>query len=83
MKKIIAAIIRLLMPNAIRKHEEAKRIHNAIVLQRLLILEHSIRDAYNMQNDTVYTTKKACLEALNDGLTNYNCLLGIKRADFR
>lgn len=71
------------MPNTIRKHEENKRIHNANVLQRLLNLEHAIRDAYNRQNDTVYTTKKACLKALHDGLTDYNCLSSIENANFR
>lgn len=86
MKKIIAAIIRAIMPNVIRKHEQeekAKRIHNANVLQSLLTLEHNIRDTYNRQNGTVYTTKKACLKALSSGLTQYNCLLGIREADFR
>lgn len=86
MKKIIAAIIRFFMPKAVRKHEreeKARRIHNAKVLQGLLNLEHSIRDTYNRQNDTVYTTKKACLEALSSGLTDYNCLLGIKKSSFR
>jgi len=86
MKKIIAAIIRFFMSNAIRQHEreeKAKRRHNAIVLQGLLNLEHNIRDTYNRQNGTVYTTKKACLKALSSGLTDYNCLLGIKNADFR
>ena len=35
MKKIIAAIIRVIMPKAIKEHEN-KRIHNANVLQHLL-----------------------------------------------
>lgn len=83
MKKIIATIIRFVMPKTIRKHEKAKRIHNAKVLQHLLNLEHNIRDTYNRQNDTVYTTKKACLEALSSGLTDYNCLLGVKKSSFR
>ena len=86
MKKIITAIIRFFMPKAVRKHEieeKARRIHNAKVLQGLLNLEHNIRDTYNRQNDTVYTTKKACLKALSSELTDYNCLLGIKNADFR
>lgn len=83
MKKIIANIIRLIMPKAVRKHEEDKRIHNAVVLQRLLNLEHAIKDAYNRQNNTVYTTKKACLKALDDGLTDYNCLSSIQNANFR
>lgn len=86
MKKIIATIIRFFMPKAVREHkreEKARRIHNANVLQGLLTLEHNIRDIYNKQNDTVYTTKKACLKALSSGLTDYNCLLGVKKADFR
>ena len=86
MKKIIAAIIRTIMPNEVRKHkreEKARRIHNAVVLQSLLNLEHNIRDTYNRQNDTVYTTKKACIKAFSSGLTDYNYLLGVKNADFR
>lgn len=86
MKKIIATIIRFVMPNMIRQHEREERnrhIHNAIVLQGLLNLEHNIRDTYNRQNGTDYTTKKACLKALSSGLTQYNCLLGVKEADFR
>lgn len=86
MKKFIAAIIRFFMPKAVRQHERKernRRIHNAIVLQGLLNLEHNIRDIYNRQNGTDYTTKKACLKALSSGLTQYNCLLGIREADFR
>lgn len=65
------------------REEAIRRNHNAVVLQSLLTLEHNIRDTYNRQNGTVYTTKKACLEALHDELTDYNCLLGVKKADFR
>lgn len=86
MKKFIATIIRAIMPKAVRQHEREernRRIHNAIVLQGLLNLEHNIRDIYNRQNGTDYTTKKACLKALSSGLTEYNCLLGIREADFR
>ena len=86
MKKIIATIIRAIMPNTIRQHEreeKARRAHNANVLQGLLNLEHNIRDVYNRENGTVYTTKKACLKALHSGLTDYNPLISIKTADFR
>lgn len=79
MKKFIA---NLLFGKLVRE-ERARRKHNANVLQGLLNLEHNIRDTYNRQNDTVHTTKKACLEALSSGLTQYNCLLGIREADFR
>lgn len=86
MKKFIATIIRVIMPNAVSEHEREernRRNHNAIVLQGLLNLEHNIRDTYNRQNGTDYTTKKACLKAFSSGLTQYNCLLGVKEADFR
>lgn len=75
MKKIIAAIIRFFMPNAIREHkreEKARRIHNANVLQYLLDKEHYIRDEYNLNNNTVFTTKEAIRRAYVSGKTDYN-----------
>ena len=91
MKKIIIALIYAfekaldidgLVTKTFREEKE-RRHHNAIVLQGLLNLEHNIRDTYNRQNGTVYTTKKACLKALHSGLTDYNSLISIKTADFR
>lgn len=82
MKKIIAAIIRAIMPKAVKKHENAKRVHNAIVLQNLLDKEHSIRDSYNNEFDTVYTTKKALKEAYKRWKTGYNSAVALYHADF-
>lgn len=75
MKKIIAAIIRVIMPKAIKEHEKeekARRIHNAVVLQSLLDKEHNIRDEYNLNNNTVFTTKEAIRRAYVSGKTDYN-----------
>ena len=86
MKKIIAAIIKLLMPNAIRKHEKeekAKNIHNADTIQHLLDLEHMIKDAVNKRFDTVYTTKKALKTARIYGMSDYNSFKALNEADFR
>ena len=83
MKKIIAAIIRVIIPKAVKKHENAKRIHNAMVLQNLLDKEHSIRDSYNNEFDTVYTTKKALKEAYKRWKTGYNSAVALYHADFR
>ena len=86
MKKIIAAIIRSLMPNAIREHEreeKAKRIHNAVVMQTLLDNEHMIKDTVNKRFDTVYTTKKALKTARVYGMNTYNSFTALKEADFR
>ena len=86
MKKIIAAIIRFLMPNAVRKHkreEKAKRIHNAVVMQTLLDNEHMIKEAVNKRFDTVYTTKKALKTARVYGMNDYNSFKALKEADFR
>ena len=86
MKKIIAAIIRFLMPNTIRKHEreeKARRIHNAVVMQNLLDNEHMIKDAVNKRFDTVYTTKKALKVGRVYGMNDYNSFRALKEADFR
>lgn len=83
MKKFIATIIRLLMPNTIRKHEENKRIHNANVLQHLLDAEHIIRDKINEDYNQVFTTKNAIKCANRTGFTRYNSFEALKEADFR
>ena len=86
MKKIIAAIIRSFMPNAIREHEreeKARRIHNAVVMQTLLDNEHMIKDAVNKRFDTVYTTKKALKTARVYGMNTYNSFTALQEADFR
>lgn len=82
MKKIIATILRVIIPNVIRKHENAKRIHNATVLQKLLDKEHFIRDSYNTAFDTVYTTKRALKEAYKSLKTGYNSAVALRHADF-
>lgn len=86
MKKIIAVIIRAIMPNEVRKHkreEKAKRIHNAVVMQTLLDNEHMIKEAVNNHFDTVYTTKKALKTARVYGRSDYNSFKALKEADFR
>ena len=86
MKKIIAAIIRTIMPNEVRKHkreEKAKRIHNAVVMQNLLDNEHMIKEAVNKRFDTVYTTKKALKTARIYGMSDYNSFKALNEADFR
>ena len=86
MKKIIAAIIRVIMPKAVKKHEEeekARRIHNANEIQHLLRKEHAIADLYNADNNTVYTTAKALDMAKLENRTDYNRHLALKMADFR
>ena len=85
MKKIIAAIIRVIMPNTIREHEreeKARRIHNAVVMQNLLDNEHRIKDAVNKRFDTVYTTKKALEAARVYGMNTYNSFTALKEAGF-
>ena len=82
MKKIIATIIRVIIPNVIRKHESAKHIHNAAVMQKLLDKEHFIRDNYNDEFDTVYTTKKALKKAYKACKTGYNSDVALNHADF-
>lgn len=86
MKKIIAAIIRVIMPKAIRKHEKeekARRNHNANVLQYLLNKEHLIRDEYNTNNNTVFTTKEAIKRAYVSGKTDYNGYGSLSDAGYR
>lgn len=86
MKKIIAAIIRAIMPNEVRKHkreEKLRRIHNAVIMQQLLDNEHMIKDAINNHFDTVYTTKKALKTARVYGRSDYNSFKALKEADFR
>ncbi len=86
MKKIIANIIRFVMPNAIRKHEEEKKnkhIHNAIIMQNLLDIEHMIKDAVNERFDTVYTTKKALKTARVYGISDYRSDIALENADFK
>lgn len=86
MKKIIAAIIRTIMPNEVRKHkreEKAKRINNAVIMQTLLDNEHMIKEAVNKRFDTVYTTKKALKIARVYGMNDYNSFKALKEADFR
>lgn len=86
MKKIIAAIIRSFMPNAIREHEreeKAKRIHNANVMQHLLDAEHDLRDRVNEHQFIPSTTKKAVLMANKYGFSRYNSFKALKEADFR
>lgn len=86
MKKIIAAIIRTIMPNEVRKHkreEKAKHIHNAVVMQTLLDNEHMIKEAVNKRFDTVYTTKKALKVGRVYGMSDYNSAKALQEADFR
>ena len=86
MKKIIATIIRFVMPKAIKQHEEEKRnkhIHNAVIMQNLLDLEHMIKDAVNKRFDTVYTTKKALKTARVYGMSDYNSAKALKEARFK
>ena len=86
MKKIIAGIIRFIMPNAIRKHEreeKIKRIHNAAVMQNLLDNEHMIKDAVNKRFDAVYTTKKALKTARVYYMSNYRSDIALRKADFK
>ena len=86
MKKIIATIIRAIMPKAIRKHEEEKKnkhIHNAVIIQNLLDLEHMIKDAVNERFNTVYTTKKALKTARVYGISDYRSDIALDNADFK
>lgn len=82
MKKFIAAIIRVLMPKAVREHEN-KRIHNANVLQHLLDAEHDLRDRVNEHEYIPCTTKRAILIANCRGLSRYNSAKALKETDFR
>ena len=86
MKKIIATIIRFVMPKAIKQHEKeekARRIHNAVIIQSLLDNEHRIKDAVNERFDTVYTTKKALKTARVYGISDYRSDIALDNADFK
>lgn len=86
MKKIIAAVIRFLMPKVIEKHErekKARRIHNANVMQELLDNEHEIRDKVNARFDAVYTTREALKVAYRNDMGNYHSYFALQEADFR
>lgn len=86
MKKIIAAIIRAIMPNEVRKHkreEKARRIHNANVMQELLDNEHEIRDKVNARFDAVHTTREALKIAYRNDMGNYHSYFALQEADFR
>lgn len=86
MKKIIAAIIRVIMPKAVREHEREEKIrhnHNAVIMQQLLDNEHMIKEAVNKRFDTVYTTKKALKTARVYGMSDYNSFRALQEADFR
>lgn len=86
MKKIIATLIRFVMPNMIRQHEmeeRNRRVHNANVLQHLLDAEHIIRDKVNEDYNQVFTTKNAIKCANKTGLTTYSSYRALMEADFR
>lgn len=86
MKKIIATIIRAIMPKAIKKHKEeekARRNHNAVIMQQLLDAEHMIKDAVNNRFDTVYTTKKALITARAYTISDYDSAKALRNANFR
>lgn len=86
MKKIIAAIIRFVMPNMIKAHEMEERrrhAHNANVIQHLLDAEHELRDIVNEHQFIPSTTKKAVLMANKYGISRYNSVKALKEADFR
>lgn len=86
MKKIIATILRILMPNMIRQHEREernRRVHNANVLQHLLDAEHIIRDKVNEDYNQVFTTKNAIKCANKTGFTVYSSRRALMEADFR
>lgn len=83
MKKFIATIIRAIMPNTVRQHEEQKRIHNANVIQHLLDAEHDLRNRVNEHQFIPSTTKKAVLMANKYGFSRYSSVKALKEADFR
>ena len=86
MKKIIATIIRFVMPKAIKQHEKEKknkRAYNADIMQHLLDAEHDIKYRVNEQFGTVYTTKNAIRCANAYGITRYNSVKALKEADFK
>ena len=82
MKKIIAAIIRLIMPKAIRQHE-AKRIYNANIMQSLLDHEHELRDMVDNDCNQVFTTKYALRYGNSQRFFTYSSHRALRNADFR
>ena len=69
-----------------KKHEieeKARRIQNANILQYLLDKEHRIRDEYNADNNTVFTTKEARRRAYVSGKTDYNGYGSLSNAGYR
>ena len=86
MKKIIATIIRAIMPKAIREHEKeekAKHSYNATIMQQLLDAEHDIKYIVNERFDTVYTTKNAIRCANAYGIVKYNSVRALNEARFK
>lgn len=86
MKRLIATLIKLVMPKAVRQHKRDKKIlqmHNAAIMQALLDNEHMIKEAVNKRFDTVYTTKKALETARVYGMKTYSSFVALKEADFR
>ena len=82
MKKIIAAIIRAIMPKAVREHEN-KRIHNANIMQSLLDYEHELRDMVDNDCDQVFTTKYALRYGNSLRFFSYSSHRALRNADFR
>ena len=82
MKKIIAAIIRAIMPKSVRQHE-AKRIHNANVIQSLLDHEHELRDMVDNDCNQVFTTKYALRYGNSQRFFTYSSHRALRNADFR
>lgn len=82
MKKIIAAIIRFFMPKAVREYE-AKRIHNANVIQSLLDHEHELRDMVDNDCNQVFTTKYALRYGNSQRFFTYSSHRALRNADFR
>lgn len=82
MKKIIAGIIRFVMPNVIKEHE-TKRIHNINVMQNLLDYEHELRDMVNNDCNQVFTTKYALIYGNSQRFFTYSSHRALKEADFK
>jgi hypothetical protein len=82
MKKIIATIIRAIMPNEVRKHKN-KCIHNANVMQSLLDHEHELRDMVDNDCNQVFTTKYALRYGNSQRFFTYSSYRALRNADFR
>lgn len=82
MKKIIVAIIRFVMPKAVKQHE-VKRIHNANVMQSLLDHEHELRDMVDNDCNQVFTTKYALRYGNSQRLFTYSSHRALRNANFR